>query len=92
MDRPTALRTLEDLLDDEGGYEEIVITAQRVRPSETVPPVEAEVGTAAPADTRPTYTFTLRASKPNGESIGRKVLEIADREGLELGGSDVGLS
>ena len=87
MDRPTALRTLKDLLDDEGGYEEIVITAQRVRPSETVPPVETD----APADTMPAYTFTLRASKPIGESIGRKVLEIADREGLELGGSDVGL-
>ncbi len=85
MDRPTALRTLRDLLDDEGGYEEIVITAQRVWPKETVDPV-GTVATTAPA-----YDYRLRASKPSGESIGRKVLEIADREGLELGGSDVGL-
>ena len=108
MDRDTALRAFERLLD--GEYEEIVLTAQRPRADHgavppAVPPTEgpsvldpasplsSEEESAEEPTPEPTaYEFTLRAAAAPGGRIDGSVLRVAEEEGLSLASSDVHLT
>jgi len=108
MDRDTALRAFERLLD--GEYEEIVLTAMRPRAERgravpaPVPPTEgpsaldpasplsSEEEVVEPTPEPTAYEFTLRAAGAPGGRIDGSVLRVAEEEGLSLASSDVHLT